>query len=539
MQNYKLKFKIIFLAILFCGVFGMAGESFAADVYFASSAAGSENGTDCANAYDLGDSYYGINNASNWIAGNTLHICGTITEPYNTNAITSAGDGSFGAPITVKFETDAVLTSPAWPNATGAIYISHNYVNVDGGTNGKIVATLDGTIGQACPGGTCAYQSEGTGINVAGSHCSVTKMDIENLQIHIANTDDGDFYTATGIVTTGDNNTIYSNTIKNAECAVYISGSGTEVKNNYSQYINRHIKIGASSNSSIHDNEMSDCYNWDEPSNFYHHNGIHAFCSGTSSNVKIYDNYFDGYYSKYPSVDSHTTSFGIFLNPDGGEGCIMDGYKIFNNLFISSYDPINYPANGRIVTGAWNHDLLTNLLVVNNTIIDNGVGGIGISLTDPDGTTIVKNNLIRNDAGTFISLYGSEIPWPDLSAIDYNFYCGDADNWSNQTGAIYSFSNWNTVGVYPAGECGFDQHGSQPTVSALNLQANGTLGVGSAAISAGFNLTALCSETPEICFDKNGVARPSSGLWDIGAYEYVSGESDTTPPTVPSGLAVE
>jgi hypothetical protein len=40
-----------------------------------------------------------------------------------------------------------------------------------------------------------------------------------------------------------------------------------------------------------------------------------------------------------------------------------------------------------------------------------------------------------------------------------------------------------------------------------------------------------------MCLDRAGNARPASGAWDIGAYEYVS-STDTTPPAAPSGLAV-
>jgi len=49
-----------------------------------------------------------------WVAGNTLHICGTITGSGGATAITAAGNGSSGNPITIKFETGAQLDAPYW-----------------------------------------------------------------------------------------------------------------------------------------------------------------------------------------------------------------------------------------------------------------------------------------------------------------------------------------------------------------------------------------------------------------------------------------
>jgi hypothetical protein len=39
------------------------------------------------------------------------------------------------------------------------------------------------------------------------------------------------------------------------------------------------------------------------------------------------------------------------------------------------------------------------------------------------------------------------------------------------------------------------------------------------------NLTSLCSTITPLCYDANGVARPASGAWDIGAYQYQSGST--------------
>jgi chitodextrinase len=56
-----------------------------------------------------------------------------------------------------------------------------------------------------------------------------------------------------------------------------------------------------------------------------------------------------------------------------------------------------------------------------------------------------------------------------------------------------------------------------------HLQSN------SAAIYAGYAL-----HSPP--YDHDGYARPQGNSYDIGAYEYVSAQADTTPPSIPTGL---
>ena len=52
------------------------------------------------------------------------------------------------------------------------------------------------------------------------------------------------------------------------------------------------------------------------------------------------------------------------------------------------------------------------------------------------------------------------------------------------------------------------------------VNSNGTLQAGSPAIGAGVNLTSL--GITGLNSDANGVARPTSGAWDIGAYQYAA-----------------
>src|ERR1017187_1440357 len=105
----------------------------AADIYFGQSSAGSNNGSNCANAYSA--SRFNTND-SNWTAGNTLHLCGTISS-----VLTAQNSGSSGSPITILFEPGAQMSNAAFPSTGAMVVTSLNYITINGGTNGVIQNT--------------------------------------------------------------------------------------------------------------------------------------------------------------------------------------------------------------------------------------------------------------------------------------------------------------------------------------------------------------------------------------------------------------
>jgi hypothetical protein len=94
----------------------------------------------------------------------------------------------------------------------------------------------------------------------------------------------------------------------------------------------------------------------------------------------------------------------------------------------------------------------------------------------------------------------------------YNCYATSATCWNEIT-----FANWQSAG---------NTYGAQDANATLgnpNLSAGYVPSSGSAVILAGQNLTSNCATIPALCFDTAGNARPASGAWDIGAYQYVAG----------------
>src|SRR5260370_3291112 len=87
----------------------------AKDFYIAANQVGTGSGTGCSTAMP----YAWFNNAANWGAGvaqigpgTTVHLCGTFTGTPGQQLLTVLRNGTSTTPITIKFETNAILTAP-------------------------------------------------------------------------------------------------------------------------------------------------------------------------------------------------------------------------------------------------------------------------------------------------------------------------------------------------------------------------------------------------------------------------------------------
>ena len=158
--------KLVF-EILLAIVLSMLGASFAAaqsNVYIAQNSAGGDSGANCSNAHSA------VWFNSNATGGNTYHLCGTFTGTANTTILTVPASGTSANPLVILFEPGAILTSTRW-SANGAIYISgKNYITIDGGSNGIIQNTNNGTLNVGLcsagtgTGGTCGLSASSSGI---------------------------------------------------------------------------------------------------------------------------------------------------------------------------------------------------------------------------------------------------------------------------------------------------------------------------------------------------------------------------------------
>jgi hypothetical protein len=112
---------------------------------------------------------------------------------------------------------------------------------------------------------------------------------------------------------------------------------------------------------------------------------------------------------------------------------------------------------------------------------------------------------------------------------DYNLWNGTSGQNFWRTG-FQSYATWQA-----AGRDTNSVLGANP--SWVGAPGNEHLNTGSPAINAGTNLYSL--GIAALYTDRDGIARPSSGPWDIGAFEYGTGGSDTTPPSAPMNLRMQ
>jgi hypothetical protein len=475
----------------------------------------------------------GTFNSTALAAGDLTYICGTITASAGANAfIWPENGGSSGNPVEILFDAGAILEAPYW-GTDGAILVASNYILVDGGSNGIIESTANGT-------GLANSTSSTAGLLDTGSNDEIRNLTVENIYVHTANTAD----TADGTqayciyVLGGSSNLVHGNTLHDCGAAIryaYETSSGFQAYNNTIYNINWGIIVGDADPSetltgtvAVYNNTIHDWALWDQTDDNNHHDGIYFFATNTGSvfqNGYIYNNYLYGDPGEYMNTMIYLSNLP--------QTC--GGNYVFNNVLVNTSGTTNdTPANGLI------QDWCNADFILNNTLV-----GITQSSTNPEnnsnpglmvnvGTaTTLENNIIqlfRNGTGM-----GSG---SSITAQDYNDYYDNTDpawdNASNIYATLSAYQACHTNGC-PAGT-----HDTHSTIA--NPLLTGTYHLtssSSAAWQTGVNLYSTCNgqATPglgALCSDKSGTVRPTSGAWDMGAFES-SGSGSSSEPTVTSG----
>jgi hypothetical protein len=550
----------LLLAMIF--ILAAVGVSAANDIYIAQTAQGSGNGSDCADAY----AYTFFNSSGNWGNGSNqigpdtiVHACGTFTGAANGTMLQFQGSGTSGHPITLLGETGALFTAPYWNpshSSGGAINTNgQSYLVINGGpTCGWSAATqtltpCNMTIENSDNGDPPkTYQSVSVQFVIsAGSH----DVDLKNTTLQNAYyRPEGSTYNisqstfsqinAVWIEYSGggtNNITLDHNIVTQAPWSIN-SGNGTMYfgpGNDVS--LADHMIANAGTTFYLFGNHFHDTDNWSNSAG--HHDGYHCYghAPGSQNVSYVYNNQFDGLY------DSRGTTGDLYYE-SGASACLVanaQGMYIFNNVFI-----LNGNIDATLSMNGNTGGNMQNTFVANNTAIG-AFPGSGNDTSE--GYYLFERSsgitFYNNTSGGLRTLI-AEVPGNTWTAApDYNFY----ENCPNPSGApcfaargvsSNSFATWQTGGndLHGGANLGSTNYfGLNPACTIHTVGQNCAPVAGSPLIGAGKNLYSACNGQPNpglgaLCFDITGAPRPSSGAWDVGAFQY----SNDPPPSPPTGL---
>lgn len=458
-----------------------------------------------------------FNSSSNWGSGasqigpgTTVLICGTFTGAAGATEFTFQGSGANGNPVTLQFDSGAVLTAPYW-SGSGAISCSnHQYIVVNGGTNGLIENTANGT-------GLANQQTSG---GVEGNSCS--NMQVENLTIKgiymnqgsssSASDGNGDSTYDIQFNGTSTNNIVNNNTLSSSKTAISFApdpgdGSNIQIYGNSTSDMDWGIVVGGGdsgttiNNLVIHDNTITNWTNWQFPSSVYHQDGIIIFndVNPAGLTATLYNNHIYG--------DLGVGSPTGFIYCGGHTSCTL-----YNNLLVNT----GHVIYGIMWLGA-SSILGKDMNVYNNTIVDTtGTTGVCIML-NISGQANVENNICTGSHLYPYSSYLSSLT-SVMAVSNYNDWNTGSIAFGSQTsGSTSSYSSWLSAG--------FD---AASTTASPNLNVSYHLGAGSAAAGLGTNLTSLGIAT--LNMDMAGNPRSATASkWDAGVY--VANTKAPAPPT--------
>jgi hypothetical protein len=513
-----------------------ASAARANDIYLAQNLSGAGNGADCADA--LAVSWF--NSSANWGGGTnqigpgtTVHLCGTITGAAGSTGLDVLGNGTSTSPITILFETGAVLQAPYWagPNLSGMCnsscggaidILGFSYITIDGGTNGLIQNTANGT--------SLANHQNSVGIYLNGSNLIVRNLAIQSIYMNQGSsssaTDTAGENTADIRVDKGSPNiSIYNNKLNDARVGIWSdsSGSGVNYYNNTIQSHCWHISLNGSGSPNVYNNDISDWTNWFYP-NAYHQDGIIVYGDSTAITPFIYNNYIHG-----DLIGASPTGFIFCTYGATGNGS-ASSCTIFNNLLVGTGNTATRGAGIYFHSGNGSNSLGPHFLY-NNTFV-----GFSFMIYAEGDSTIhytIQNNVFFGNGSQWY-LEGNTTALSSLTS-DHNDFYGGRSNGPFSWGSVSNgqFSNWQSMGK--------DTNGSNANPgldSTYHLQANSPV-ISLSANLTGLNIAALNIGKPSIVGvngTQDGVARsPITPSWSVGAYPFSS--STASRPAPPQGLS--
>ncbi|MGH9512774.1 MAG: hypothetical protein ACRD2U_11635 [Terriglobales bacterium] len=517
-----------------------------------------------------------FNSASNWGSGanqigpgTTVLLCGTFNVTPGASGFSVLGSGSSGSPLTVLLDAGAVIQStylggtdpfssgcgPASACRAGIAVFKQNYVTIDGGANGVIQNTANGT--------NLANHQTSTGVYLSGDHLIVRDLTIQNIYQNAGSSPSatdgaGSGTTDIRVDSASTNIAIYNNTLNSARTGISSGTNGSTGPANcpaptgatgvttsslpapsgnwgicyFNNSVSDHdwsILTAGQGTVNIYGNEIGDIgtlpgwLNWQFPTSAYHQDGI--FIWGTSGNEVVTANVYNNYIHGDLGQGSPSGLIYCASAEDGVSGCALTA---FNNVIVqtASAQWPNDAANDQLVAVDLSASVgsMGPIVLYNNTFV---AGAYAIEIYTAAGgknAAFTLRNNIFNGSGTYLNQTDAGAPIASMMASNNLYYQSTSNTynaWSYQGANIGSLAAWQTA-------CHCDT--SPSTVANPNLQSDLTPASGSPAIGRGSNLSSL-SLAP-LGMDKNAVTRgvPScspavgiAGCWDVGAYQASNG----------------
>ena len=528
-----------------------ATNCFSADLWVSQPGSGSQSGADTNACLPIAS----VNSSWPASAGDTVHLCGTFTS-----GLTIGGGGSGGSYVIVHFEPNSMFIGPTFPSGPW-INCNQSYVVIDGGQNGLIENTNNGTV--VANGGTMGYGYDGAGINFgySANFVTVKNLAIRDMYQRQTNTEP--------IQSSGDGNDIYfaghpsGVLLSNCWFGEAMNGVGMSYGSAWSSNVtvigctftnyNHGFTLGAGAVTTPVFNNLVIRSNVFQGGDMFetgagvgdlglHRNPIFMFNessdrNGCISNVEISYNFICHGWHPLTSTAGTGAMFFDFYN-----SYMAANVRVFNNISTLVY-PLTWSGGGGFISGTGN-----GVLVANNTAVmwnDGGSYGYGPGSISIAGTNCQSfNNILISRKGataaTWADTSGFGSSTTNYAAIgqsisglqfDHNIYNGQS-GYSEYNAVVF---NWNTSSTWYNGQpdsftdwkgwYGFDAHSTTATVS---LQSNFAPSPGdTVAIGNGTNLTAF-----GISNDFYSVARPSTGNWTIGAVGTTNGAPQASAPLV-------
>ena len=506
MTNRLLRRPLTCFALLLLAVIA---QTQAKNIFVAQASRGNNTGADAANAHPA----TWFNTGGNWgtgvariSAGDTVHLSGTISTGLTVN-----GSGTTSMPINILFDQDAKLSAPVWsPNA---ITVNEDWIIIDGGTNGLIECTDNGT--------TLGHRQENVyGIFGSGTGITVRNLTIYKIYVRTPFSTSDALRAGEGIELSGSNITVTGCTLREGDTMISLTWTAGRHKNytitgNTIGRCNHGITVGTADASAfldsviIADNIINDLDVWG-PISGNHLDGMIIFnespnYSGRTNVLRIYGNRIG------PNIGTINTA-GVFVI------CYIDtqfqNLLIYNNIFTSRS---GYAWSNGFIAAAGK-----DCIIANNTFI-----GSCTAITTQHHASCYNNLAYGIDGGLVCTPSASPLPPSNTIANwDYNVLYFGKNSFLmvyNTYGDRYDTkSSWQSA-------TGFDTHSStsKPALDTVTgmLKPGDTVATGK-----GKNLSEYFST------DFFGGTRPRAGegSWDIGAHQSLSNQKAAPRPATRS-----